>query len=740
MERNINSKIYIENVEKGYFVDQPILPNSIPSIKGFVGREDYLKELRESYQNGSRCFVMYGIGGVGKTAMALQFASEIAGEYEAKIRVDMQGMSKNPLSARDAMLAVVREFERDIAADIPEAQLKNLYVSKVQNQPTLIVLDNAANMEAVESLNQTEACLIVTSRQSFVLTNGKSKQIAKMSPEDARELLCKNGGEERFEGRADELAELAGYLPMVLKPLAALLAEDELETAANLIERYRNKQELLKKRVPDYENLTIEASFELSYEALSDEMKERWRRLSVFPADFDEAAIAAILDVPQVEAKNTQKQLRRFSLLEVNTETKRFNLHDLIRVFTDAKLSDDERFQIHFSHAKHYASALICTDEMRLNLEENYYVNALKIIDVEWENITSAQRWTAVFSEKDNSVANLCADYSAYGRWFLILRLHPLENINWLESGLKAARKLNNRQDEANKLGNLANAYFCLNEYPKAIDYNEKCLEISIKIGNRHGAGNCLGNLGAIYNNLGEYRKAVANHEQHLIIACEIGDLLGKGRSLNSLGDTYFGLGEYQKSIEYNEQSLIIAREIGDRLGEGAGLNHLGLAYFGLGDYRKAIEYYEQYLVIAREIGDRKGEGASLGNLGNSYSKLGNYKKTIEYHEQALAISREIGSRLNESNSLDSLGSAYDGLGESRKAINCYEQALAISQEISDRLGEGISLGNLGSSYFRLWQKEIACGLWKQAVTILESIESPNANIYRVNIENFCGN
>lgn len=382
--------------QNNYFgVNQTTLPNSIPSISNFVGREDYLAELREFYKNGTRCFVLHGGGGFGKTATALQFAGKIAGEYAAKVFVEMNGMSEKPLSARDAIFDVVRQFEREVPADISDAQLKGLFVQKAQNQPTLIVLDNAANKESVESLRQAKACFLITSRHSFVLTGGESKQILKMLPEDARKLLFEIAAEKRFDGRADELAHLAGYLPMALKPLASILAEDELETAADLINRYRDKKELLKVRVPDYDDLTIEASFELSYDKLSGQMKERWRRLSVFPADFGEVAIASVLDVSKDEARETQKQLRRYSLLEVNPETKRFNLHDLARIFTDTKLSEHERIQIQFRHARHYAMALHFTDKMRANDRENGYINALKLIDTEWKNITAGQKWTA---------------------------------------------------------------------------------------------------------------------------------------------------------------------------------------------------------------------------------------------------------------------------------------------------------------------------------------------------------
>jgi tetratricopeptide (TPR) repeat protein len=743
MKRDVKSENYFENVDKVIFANESELPNTIPTISSFVGRDDYLVDLREAYQKGNRCFVLHGTGGVGKTALALRFAGEIKDKYEAKVFVDMQGMSKNPLSARDAMFdIVVRQFGQEVPADIPALQLKNLFVQLAQSQPTLIVLDNAEKKESVEALMQAGACFVVTSRQSFVLAGGKSKQIVKMSPEDARKLLFSIAGEERFEGQAGELANLAGYLPMSLKPLASLLAEDEMETAANLIEKYRNKQALLEEHVPDYyylsveETLTVEASFELSYEALPDEMKERWRRLSVFPADFDEPAIAAVLNISADEAKETQKLLRKFNLLEVNPETRRFNLHDLIRAFTDAKLSDDERFQAQFLHAAYYVQVLYFTDEIRANDRENGFLIALMLIDTEWNNITTGQKWAADNTERHNAIARLCCHYSVND--LLSLRLHPREFIVWQTSSLKAAGKINNKIFEGNFSQNLGNAYYRLGEYRKAIEYYGQALNIAREISHRQGEGQCLGNLGNAYGDLGEDRRAIEYYEQALAISRDIGDRLGEGRRLGNLGLSYGNLGDYRKAIEYHEQALASSREIGNRHDEGSVLNNLGLSYGSLGDYRKAIEYQEQSLTIKREIGDRRGEGSSLGNLGLSYRNLGDYPKAIEHHEQALAISREIGDRRGEGVGLGNLGIAYDKLGEYRKAIEYYEQALEISREIGDRQSEGIGLGNLGIAYNRLGEKEKACSLWKEALTIYEAIESPHARTFQKLLEENC--
>lgn len=716
------------------------LPLSLPTMQGFVGREDDLNELREFYQNGTRCLVLHGIGGVGKTATALRFAGEIADDYEGKIFVDMQGMGKNPLSWRDAMLEIVHQFEREIPTDISDAQLKSLFVQYVQSQPTLIVLDNAKNKQSVEALMQAKACFITTSRESFALTDRENKQIKKMSPDNARELLFKNGGgEKRFNSRADELASLAGYLPMALKPLAAILKEDELETVADLIEKYRDKKELLKEHVPDYENLTVEASFELSYEALPDEMKEYWRRLSVFPADFAKTAIEAVLDISKDEAREIQKQLRHFNLLEVNYESKRFRLHDLVRAFTDAKLSDEERFNTQFLHAKYFAFVLQLASHLKLNNRENGFVNALNLLDTEWINILAGQKWSADFTEISDNIAELCVNYSATIPELFALRLNILEIVRWQESSLKAAKILKNKRYESGHLGNLGSAYLNLGEYYKAITYYKQQLKISQEIADKYGEGSSLGNLGVVYNSLGQPQKAIEYYKLSLKIKRETNNKVEEGNVLCNLGNSYQILGEINKSIECYKQALVIFLELGDLYGESNSLNNLGTACQNAGQLCKAIEYFKQSLEIKTKIGDRKGQAISLDSLGCVFYKLKKYETAIQYHRDSLAIAQEINDIQGQGASLGNLGLAYFGLGDLTPAVKYQTQALEIFQAIGDRLGEACGLGNLGLAHFKLSEKKTGCDFSKKALAIYEEIGSPEANRIKQMIkENRC--
>lgn len=96
----------------------------------------------------------------------------------------------------------------------------------------MIILDNAESLEFVELVCQVnDVFIVITSRDAFDRSwegnNGEkfSLEVCQMSEPDAESLLFSIAGEERFEGKAGELAKLAGYLPMGLNVLAEYLKQ-----------------------------------------------------------------------------------------------------------------------------------------------------------------------------------------------------------------------------------------------------------------------------------------------------------------------------------------------------------------------------------------------------------------------------------------------------------------------------------------------------------------------------------
>jgi tetratricopeptide (TPR) repeat protein len=599
----------------------------------FTGREWELNELMRALEHGGVTISgLQGLGGVGKTALALKLAQQLTPRYpDAQFYLDLKGTSKTPLSVADAMAHVIRACQPTARLPEGEAELSARYRSVLHNQRALLLMDNAANRSQVESLIPPESCvMLVTSRQRFALPGLLTKNLDALPADDARKLLLKIAP--RIGAQADTIAKLCGYLPLALRLTASALVERIDLGVADYVRRLKDAQQRLH---------LIDASLGLSYELLSLEMQKRWRTLAVFPDTFDSAAAAAVWEINADAAQDALSELVKYSLLEWDEATARYRLHDLVRLFADARLSEADRNQGKGYHASHYLSVLSDADDLYLKGGEALK-QGLVLFDLEWPNVQAGQAWAEEQAGKDDAAASLCNDYPNAGAYLLLLRQHARERIRWLESALAAARRLNNRDDEGRHLGNIGLAYTELGETRRSIEFHEQALTIIREIGDRPNEGNVLGNLGLAYAALSEPRRAIEFYEQQLSLTREIGDRRGESRVLCNSGNAYGDLGEIRRAIEFHEQALVISREIGDRRGEGQTLGNLGQDYAALGEPHRAIEFYEQRLAIARDIRDQRGEGNALWNMSLALDKLGNRNEAIAYAEAALKIKEQI--------------------------------------------------------------------------------------------------
>ena len=706
------------------------IPHQIPPPpRDFKGREKEIDDILSNFEKGATITSLRGMGGVGKTALALVLADKIKSQFpDGQIFIEMRGTSKNPdfpsLKPDEAMAHIIRAFNP--ADKLPENsnELRGLYHSMLAGKRILLLLDNAAGSEQVEPLLPPKGCsLLITSRIKFALQGLKEIDLDILPPDKAQELLLEIAP--RISNRADQLAKLCGYLPLALRNAAKALTEKKDLGISEYEQRLRNKMERLE---------LVKASFSTSYDLLSPGRKKQWRRLSVFPEDFDRNAATAIVKMAPGPAAEALSDLVQWSLVDFvpmpDSEGGRYKLHDLARLFAESCLEPDELADAQQKHAKYY-SKILSQAETLYEKDELNLMAGLDLFDREWANIKVGQalvrniiRSSRRLKKSDlKFVLQLARSYAGDAVNVLDLRLHPRDKIEWIEIGLKAARMMGDESAEGVHLSNLGSAYADLGETRKAIDYYEQALKISREIGNRRGEGVDLGGLGNGYAVLGETRKAIEYHEQALKISREIGDRRGEGVDMGNLGNRYAELGETRKAIEYHEQALKISREIGDRRGEGANLGSLGNIYADLGEIRKAIDYYEQALKISQEIGDRRGEGADMGNLGLAYAELGENRKAIDYHEQALKIAQEIGDRQNEGEFLCNLGKAYFDLIETSKAIEYCTQSLDIVCKIEYRKIEGEALCTLGKVYSQIGEFNKAIDHCDHALEIFQKME-----------------
>ncbi len=601
--------------------------HQLPSdLLDFTGRETEVNALIAAldHDGGGAAAVsaIRGMGGIGKTTLAVHAARRLLHRYpDAQIVVNLQGHSEAPsLTPVEAMAQVIRAFHPEMKAEDDPQRMESIYRSVLTGQRALIILDNAADTAQVESLVPPPPCgLIVTARETIHLDGAVPLKLGLLPRGESIALLRSAAHPARAtEEEWDRIAELCDDLPLALRVAGSFLAHAEDCSAADYIADLtdaRNRLDCLK-----VSGTRGDVGAVLAYSARrlaeSDPaLAARWQCLSVFPADFDRPAAAAVWGIE--EEKDAVRPLRALlerALLLYDDDTKRYRLHDLMRPLTrdlfaavpdkDPSPGSGQRLEnAQAMFALHYTAVLRTADDLYLKGGEGIRTG-LALYDRESINILAAADWAIEKMDCHEAAPILANRLANAGVYVFSLRLPTRRRIGLLEPAVQAAQSL----------------------------------------GDKEAKGNHLGNLGLAYAALGETRRAIDHHEQALLIASEIGDRRSEGNTLGNLGNAYAALGEARRAIDFYERALLIAREIGDRRGEGNRLGNLGLAYAALGEIRRAIDHYEQALLIAREIGDRRGEGNRLGNLGNAYAALGETTQAVDCLEQALAIFEAIES------------------------------------------------------------------------------------------------
>jgi tetratricopeptide (TPR) repeat protein len=607
-------------------------------VGDFVGREQEIETLLNALRHGGRAGIS-GMGGIGKTELALLVAERLASEYpDAQFFVNLQGTDQDPRRAEEVLAGFIRAFV-GLEAALPDDlnQLAQLYRSQLSGKRVLVLLDNAADGAQVRPLlPPSGSAALITSRHTLTLPGMTPLLLNPLTAPEARKLLIEIAP--RAESVADQVCYLCGYLPLAIRAAGSLLAVTPDLDPTDYAEQLKDERTRLELLGTEGVEIGFEASFNLSDARLDSETARVFHQLVIFPATFDATAAEVVCADP---GHAHLSDLVRRSLVMYDSETKRYRLHDLARLFADSRLKKDERARAQVLHAAHYQSVLAAADDLYLKGGESV-IRGLALFDLEDGNIYAGQAWAASEAATDQNAAKLCVSYPHAGVYVLDLRHHPREQIRWFETSLAAARRLVYRAGECSSLGNLGSVYLALGEPRRAIELFEQGLEIARELGDRRGEGNLLGSLGNAYSISGENRRAIEFYEQVLEITRGIGDRRGEATSLGNLGVAYGTLGEIKRAIEFHEQRLEIAHEMGDRRGEGIALGNLGLAQAILGETRRAIELYQQALEIDREIGDRHGEGTDLFNLSLSLDRLGEFKKAITYAEQALALFEQI--------------------------------------------------------------------------------------------------
>ncbi|WP_245646295.1 FxSxx-COOH system tetratricopeptide repeat protein [Nocardiopsis trehalosi] len=372
---------------------RPMVWGAVPPRNAtFVGRESLLTQLAERLREGDTTVLphaaperrqaaaapvrppvfpqtLQGMGGVGKTQLALEFAWRHRGDYDLVWWIP----SDTPSQIQQSLIELAPKLGVGPGGD-PAAMVRAVLEALRAGTPYanwLLVYDSAGEPSEVRPLIPVggPGQVLVTSRYpQWRSVSGNLVQVDTFERHESTELLHRRGPEGLAAADADRIAEKLGDLPLAIEQTAVWLYET-LMPAAEWLELFDEKTEELLSHVapsPDYP-WSVAATMNMTLERLRESNPGALRLLQVcaFLAPqpiprrlFNNARnveapaeLAAILADPGIELSRALRAIDRYALAKMDHRNSTFQLHRLVQEALKLPLSEDERSELrHCAH------------------------------------------------------------------------------------------------------------------------------------------------------------------------------------------------------------------------------------------------------------------------------------------------------------------------------------------------------------------------------------------------------
>jgi tetratricopeptide (TPR) repeat protein len=703
----------------------------------FTGQEEILAELRMALASGQqelRKLALTGLGGVGKTQIAVEYAFRYKGDYEAVwwVRSEEPAILAADYARMAAFLNLSEKALHDqrAVADAVRRWLES-------NSGWLLIFDDAPDPRDIQEYLPRfgSGHIIITSRNPN--WGGVARLLSVMvfgRTDSIKFLFCKTNQSDELSASA--LALALGDLPLALEQAGAYISQSGLSLARYLEMFQKHRQNILERGEPTNYPATVGTTWEISFQKVQEDS----------PAGADLLNLCAFLapdDIPRslleegrgllasvtedlLGLEGAISALRAYSLIRVTEGGGACSVHRLVQAVTQDRLSEDDR--------KRWAEAA-------LKLLKRVF--PFKEVDLEtWEKsgLLLPHALAAAGHARDHNVAledttHLLNEICLYFR----VRAEFLEAKSTIEGALKidetvfgpehhsVARDVNNLgkvlQDlgdfpgarknfqralmidemlygpnhpyvarDLNNLGEVLRVLRCLEE---AKSHLERAIAIDEQVYGLHhpNVAKDVSRLGSVLQDLGDLENAKQKFERaleidekaygpdHPIVSRDVNRL---GRILQNLGNFEMARQMFERALQIDEGIFgrdhpIVARDI----------NNLGGVLRDLGDLQQAKSYLETALKIDGHVygSDHPNVARDANNLGFVLQDLGDLGSAKEYLDLALSIDEKILGENHPSvaRDLNNLGSVLADLGDSVGAKQCYERALYIFKSV---LGE----------------------------------------------------
>jgi predicted ATPase/class 3 adenylate cyclase/DNA-binding CsgD family transcriptional regulator len=574
------------------------LPQQLSSL---VGRENEVAEVAELVR-ARRLVTLSGVGGVGKTRLALEVGAEVAGEFPDGVWMVELASVGDPASVPAAIATVLGITPQGDAA------LIDTVADALGGRPLLLVVDNcehvlAAAGSAIETIlgRSGSAKILATSRETLTvdgetvitvaplaLNGGVTSDAASLFVDRARAVRPNFGFSEPDTAAAvTEICATLDGLPLGIELAAARMAAmSAVEVRDRLADRYR----LLKGSTPGPERqLTLRHAVEWSYDLLTDDERELLRLTSVFAGGFDLTSICAVVGgADDVDVLRHLDSLVRKSLLVADHTSirTRYSLFETIRQFAEDRLAEAGTLeQTRDRHAAYFARESAARWE---HWNGPGWREAVDWVEVELGNLRSGYQWSAGRGELE-----VATDIAAHAA-LMGFSVQLFETLGWAEELLEPAAAADVR-----RLPRLYTAagYACFAGRAEAARVNAH-RATELEVDSRYDS--CEPGYATFVEALGQVY--CGDLDRYVELTGRVAHKYGSDRAygLASYVDGLQSCGRIDEALGLTDESVAAARSLGNPYWISYALWIAGLA-FSKADVRRAFAAWDEGVAFVRE-------------------------------------------------------------------------------------------------------------------------------------------
>ncbi|KAB8164229.1 AfsR family transcriptional regulator [Streptomyces sp. 3MP-14] len=708
---NADSSLTLKSVPSGSPARPSVRPAQLPAaVPDFTGRASFVRELGAQLAGAGgqvmAVSAVAGIGGVGKTTLAVQVAHAAREHFpDGQLYVDLQGAGAAPADPTAVLAAFLRAL--GIPDDgIPDGvdERAGLYRSLLAGRRVLTLLDNARDAAQVRDLLPgTPGCAtLITSRLRMVdLAGAHLVDLDVMSPDEALTLFTRIVGEERVASErraAMQVVGACGFLPLAIRIAAARLAARRTWTVSTLARKLSDERRRLDELKAG--DQAVKATFELGYGQLEAEQARAFRLLGLTEGpDISLTAAAALLDRDPETTEELLESLVDTSLLESAAQG-RYRLHDLVRLFARACAERDEQ-----PPAEREAALSRLLDHFLASSRQVYALERPgdRLVDhvapTDHPGLTFPDKSAALdwfFSEAECLLARVRQQHASAGLRRAVDTLLTAQDL--AESGA-----FSHQFDQVAR-GMLETARLAGDDLSQARLHALLAHGLSVD---------------------GKFDEADAESQQALLLGTAVGDPLAVSTALNDRGIIGIYRGDLAAAEDYLTRAVAEYRADRNEPGEASARCNLSRVHLHTGRVDSAIELAQS---CVRLYSSGASQPLRLANarytLGVALNEAARHGEALEQFGLAMDGFRDGRQRLWEGVTHYRIAEVHLAAGRPAESARHAERALVLGG-IGGEWRRGTILLVLGQALAALQQTDRARACWYDALAIMEEIDAP---------------